>query len=140
MIYTDLTNKALKLMYNAHAGQVDKAGVPYCFHPYEVASHCTTEYSVCAALLHDVVEDTSITLEQLSQEFPKEIIDAVACLTHAPEVDYATYIRGIAKNPIAREVKVHDLEHNLQTERLVNPTREDIERHNRYTVALVNLR
>ena len=60
MIYTDLTNKDLKLMYDAHNGQVDKAGIPYRFHPYEVANHMRTEDEICVELLHDVVEDSKI--------------------------------------------------------------------------------
>ena len=65
MLYTPLTKKALKLAYAAHAGQVDKAGMPYIFHPYEVALQVQTEEEVCAALLHDVVEDTDWTMEDL---------------------------------------------------------------------------
>ena len=63
MIYTPLTNKALRLAYTAHHGQVDKSGVPYIFHPYHLAEQMTDEITTCVALLHDVVEDTDITFE-----------------------------------------------------------------------------
>ena len=70
MIYTPLTNKAMRLAYAAHQGQTDQAGLPYIFHPFHLAEQMEDEISVCAALLHDVVEDTPITLEELEQEFP----------------------------------------------------------------------
>ena len=74
MLYTPLTKKALKLAYAAHAGQVDKAGMPYIFHPYEVALQVQTEEEVCAALLHDVVEDTDWTMEDLrAAGFPETV-------------------------------------------------------------------
>ena len=78
MLYTPLTKKALKLAYAAHAGQVDKAGMPYIFHPYEVALQVQAEEEVCAALLHDVVEDTDWTMEDLrAAGFPETVLEAV---------------------------------------------------------------
>lgn len=77
MIYTPLTNKALRLAYTAHHGQVDKSGVPYIFHPYHLAEQMTDEITTCVALLHDVVEDTDITFEELAQEFPPAVIEAL---------------------------------------------------------------
>ena len=67
MIYTPLTMKAMKIAYDAHHGQVDKSGVPYIFHPCHLAEQMTDEVSTCVALLHDVAEDTDVTLEQLAQ-------------------------------------------------------------------------
>ena len=74
MIYTSLTNRALRLAYNAHQGQVDKSGQPYIFHPYHLAEQMTDEISVCVALLHDVLEDTDVSLEELEALFPPEVI------------------------------------------------------------------
>lgn len=71
MIYTPLTNKALKLSYTAHSGQFDTGGIPYIFHPYHLAEQMDNETRTCIALLHDVVEDIEITLEQRSEKFPK---------------------------------------------------------------------
>lgn len=68
MIYTTLTKKALKICFNAHKNQVDKTGVPYVFHPFHLAEQMDTEDSVCVALLHDVVEDTDITFDDLTKE------------------------------------------------------------------------
>ena len=73
MIYTPLTLKALKICFQAHKNQTDKAGSPYVFHPFHLAEQMEDEYSVCTALLHDVIEDTDITLEYLANCFPKPL-------------------------------------------------------------------
>ena len=120
MIYTDLTIKAMNLAYNAHHGQFDKGGVPYIFHPIHLAEQMDDEISTCVALLHDTMEDTDVTLEQLSQEFPREVVDAVALLTHAEGVDYFDYVRAIKQNPISVKVKLADLSHNGDPKRVTN--------------------
>ena len=120
MIYTHLTNQAMKLAYEAHHGQVDKGGIPYIFHPYHLAEQMDDECSTCVALLHDVVEDTQITLEQLRQVFPQEVVDAVAVLTHPKDEPYLDYIRRVCENPIAKKVKLADLQHNSDESRLGN--------------------
>ena len=74
MIYTALTKKAMKVAYEAHHGQTDRSGTPYIFHPFHVAEQMDDELSVCTALLHDVVEDTEITFEDLTGEFPEEVV------------------------------------------------------------------
>ena len=79
MIYTPLTNKAQRIAYDAHQGQTDKSGQPYIFHPYHLAEQMTDEVSVCVALLHDVVEDTAVTFEELEREFPPEVVMRCAC-------------------------------------------------------------
>ena len=117
MIYTPLTIKALKLSYSLHHGQYDKAGVPYIYHPYHIAEQMTSEYSVCAALLHDTVEDTSIILNELSELFPKEVVHAVELLTHEDHVPYTEYIQSIKTDPIAKEVKLADIRHNSDQSR-----------------------
>ena len=117
MIYTPLTMKAMKIAYDAHHGQVDKAGVPYIFHPLHLAETMDDEISCCAALLHDTVEDTDVTLEQLAAEFPAEVVEAVRLLTHAPGTDYYDYVRAIRENPIAMKVKFADLDHNSDQSR-----------------------
>lgn len=112
MIYTLLTNKALRLAYAAHHGQTDKSGQPYIFHPYHLAEQMTDEVSACVALLHDVVEDTELTIEELEREFPKEVTEALRLLTHQAGTDYFDYVRAIRKNPVAMRVKLADLAHN----------------------------
>ena len=120
MIYTELTIKAMNLAYSAHHGQYDKGGVPYIFHPIHLAEQMDDEISTCVALLHDTVEDTAVTLEQLAAEFPKEVVDAVALLTHADGVEYFDYVRAIKANPVAVKVKLADLSHNGDPKRICN--------------------
>ena len=83
MIYTDLTKKALKLCFEAHKEQKDKSGLPYVFHPFHLAEQMKDEKTTVAALLHDVAEDTPITLEELAEMgFDPDVIDALRLLTH----------------------------------------------------------
>ena len=88
MIYTHLTCEAMKIAYEAHHGQVDKGGIPYIFHPYHLAEQMPDEFTTCVALLHDVVEDTDVTLEELKRTFPDEVIEAVAVMTHGKDEAY----------------------------------------------------
>lgn len=117
MIYTPLTIRAMNIAYTAHYGQMDKAGVPYIFHPLHLAEQMEDEISCCAALLHDTVEDTDVTLEDLKQEFPAEVVEAVRLLTHDPDDDYFDYVRAIKANPVAMKVKLADLAHNTDETR-----------------------
>lgn len=117
MIYTPLTIRAMNIAYTAHYGQMDKAGVPYIFHPLHLAEQMEDEISCCAALLHDTVEDTDVTLEDLKREFPAEVVEAVRQLTHDPDDDYFDYVRAIKANPVAMKVKLADLAHNTDETR-----------------------
>ena len=118
MVYTELTGKAMTIAYNAHHGQVDKAGIPYIYHPMHLAEQMDSEEECIVALLHDVVEDTEIIFEDLEKEFSKEIMDALKLLTHDKETDYMDYVREIKKNPIATKVKLADLKHNYDKARI----------------------
>lgn len=120
MIYTKLTNKALKIAYNAHHGQVDKGGIPYIFHPIHLAEQMDDEISCCAALLHDVAEDTEITLDDLAREFPDEVMQVLHLLTHRKEVPYFDYVRSIRENPVAVKIKLADIDHNSDQTRCAN--------------------
>ena len=100
MIYTPLTVKAARIAYEAHHGQFDVCGMPYVFHPFHVAEQMTDEITTCMALLHDVVEDTDVTFEDLEREFPGEVVDAVRLLTHGRDVDYLDYVRAVRENPV----------------------------------------
>ena len=119
MIYTELTNMAMKIAYAAHHGQVDYNGIPYIFHPIHLAENMDDEISCCAALLHDVVEDTAVTMEELAKEVPPEVIDVLKLLTHDDRTDYFDYVRAIRTNPIAVKVKLADLAHNSDQSRCV---------------------
>lgn len=119
MIYTNMTKKALKICFKAHINQVDKTGVPYVFHPFHLAEQMDDEESVCLALLHDVVEDTSMTFEDLINEgFSEKIISALRLLTHLNSTPYMEYIQKIKENPLAKKVKLADLRHNSDLSRL----------------------
>ena len=117
MVYTPLTNKALVYAYNAHHGQLDYNGIPFIFHPLHLAEQMDDEISCCAALLHDVVEDTDITLDDLRKDFPEEVVQVVGLLTHEDSAeynngDYFSYIEKIREHPIAKKVKLADIAHN----------------------------
>ncbi len=118
MIYTDLTKKAMILAYEAHKGQTDMGGIPYVFHPLHLAEQMTDEYTTCIALLHDVIEDSNLTLKQLEQSFPPKVTEAVSVLTRDFDMAYMDYIRLVSENPLAVRVKLADLEHNLDSTRL----------------------
>lgn len=120
MIYTALTCEAMKIAYAAHHGQVDKSGIPYIFHPIHLAEQMQDEYTTCVALLHDVVEDTDVTLEELAKVFPTEVVEAVRTMTHDKDEPYLDYVRRVKENPIAKAVKLADLRHNSDESRAPN--------------------
>ena len=118
MIYTKLTNLAMQVAYNAHVGQTDPCGIPYIFHPYHLAEQMDSEETVCAALLHDVLEDTTVHEDELRRLFGDEITDAVVILTHYDDDDYEDYLHRIKENHIALAVKKADIAHNSNESRL----------------------
>ncbi len=119
MIYTPMTKKALKLCFDAHRDQLDKSGMPYVFHPFHLAEQMDSEDAVILALLHDVVEDTPTTQEDLRRMgFPENVLEALRLLTHDDAVPYMDYVALIAQNPLARQVKLADLRHNSDLSRL----------------------
>ena len=128
MIYTKMTILAMKTAYNAHLGQLDYNDVPYIFHPYHLAEQMDDEISCTVALLHDVVEDTSLTFADLEQIFPKQVVEIVMLLTHDEKVDYFEYIRKIKTNAIATKVKLADIKHNSNEARSLgsNLTKEQL--------------
>lgn len=140
MIYTVLTKKALKISFEAHKNQTDKSGMPYVYHPFHLAEQMDDEYSTCVALLHDVVEDTDITIEQLSKVFPKEVTDAVSLMTHNDGVPYFEYIKAIKSNPIASKVKLADLTHNSDITRLDSVDEKALKRIEKYKRAISIIR
>lgn len=113
-----MTNKAMMVAYNAHHGQVDKCGIPYIFNPIHLAEQMDDEISCTVALLHDVVEDTEITIKDLAKLFPVEVIDAVNLLTRNKETSYYEYIDALKSNKVAVKVKLADLDHNLDITRM----------------------
>ena len=140
MIYTKLTKRALKLCFEAHRDQLDKSGLPYVFHPFHLAEQMTDEYTTTAALLHDVVEDTDCTPEDLRAEgIPEPVLEALRLLTHDPKVPYLDYVAALKANPIARAVKLADLRHNSDLSRLDHPSGYDLVRQQKYLDAIALL-
>lgn len=125
-------DKAKQIAYEAHKGQVDKAGKPYTEHLEFVASKVDSPEEKCVAYLHDVMEDTEYPPEKLKADFSDEIYNALCAMTHKPCEDYFEYIARVAKNPLARAVKKADLTHNMMIERLDNPTENDYMRLEKY--------
>lgn len=119
MFYTDAIKQAMILAYDAHKDQVDKSGLPYIYHPFYLATQMKTEETIIVALLHDVVEDTHYTFENIENKgFSAKIIDALRLLKHDKSEDYLDYIHRIKPNDIARTVKLADLRHNSDESRL----------------------
>lgn len=140
MIYTDKTKKAIKLCFEAHKDQVDKSGMPYVFHPFHVAEQMKDEVTTIVALLHDVVEDTKYTLDDIAARgFGQDVVDALALMTHDKDVPYLEYVAKLKNNPVARAVKLADLAHNSDPTRLDVVDEKAEERFEKYKKAIAIL-
>ena len=132
-----MVDLALSIARKAHEGQLDKAGVDYIEHPIYVASQVDTEEEKAVALLHDVIEDSPVSAKGLLQAgLPETVVTAVQVLTKKKEQDYQTYLETVKKNPLARVVKLADLEHNSDLSRLSSITEKDRERLKKYKKAI----
>ncbi|MCF7790327.1 MAG: hypothetical protein K9N47_29680 [Prosthecobacter sp.] len=128
--------RALQIAVQAHAGQKDKSGAAYIFHPIRVMMRCTTPEAKIVGLLHDVVEDTPVTFEELEAEgFPPDVMAALRLLTHASEVPYEDYIQQVKTHPIATEAKLADLEDNMDIRRLEEVNEKAAARFKKYLAA-----
>jgi (p)ppGpp synthase/HD superfamily hydrolase len=125
--------EAIRIAVEAHRGQKDRAGAPYILHPLRMLFRVHTDAERMAAVLHDVVEDTAWTLDDLrARGFPAEVVDAVDHLTRRPDESYERFVDRAAAHPVARRVKLADLEDNLDLRRIGTVSEEDAERLNRY--------
>ena len=140
MIYTELTKKAMRLAFEKHKDQLDKSNIPYMYHIFSVAKDMIDEVTTCVALLHDIVEDTDVTIDDLTKMgFYSEITEAIKCMSHPShlnEDEYLEYIKIIKKNEIARKVKLADLKHNSILDRFDKKTDRDLKRYNKYQKAI----
>ncbi len=128
---------ALDIATRAHAEQTDKAGRPYIDHPLAVAQNFTDATRYAVALLHDVIEDTDITLHDLEKQgISSTIIEAISAITKRSGEDYDDYLGRVKANIVARDVKLADLRHNMDLSRLQNPTEKDYQRVAKYKFAL----
>lgn len=133
--------KAISIAVTAHRGQRDKAGQPYILHPLRLMQKCSTEAEMIVAVLHDVIEDTDVTIDHLEQEgFNAEVIQALRCLTKTKGEHYPDFIERVSKNQLARRVKIVDLTDNMDASRLTSFTDADAARMKRYIAALAYLR
>lgn len=118
--------RAIEIAAKAHAGQVDKAGAPYVLHPIRLMLAVSAPLERIAAVLHDVVEDTAVTLDQLRIEgFPNEVLQAIQALTKLPGESRLAAAARAAANPISRAVKLADVTDNMDLSRIANPTQKD---------------
>lgn len=127
--------KAIEIAAREHAGDVDKAGSPYLFHPLRLMFAVTTPFEQMAAVLHDVVEDTPVTLEELEREgFHPDVLAAVEALTKRPGEARLESATRAAANPIARVVKLADVTDNMDLGRISDPTDKDFDRLKDYAL------
>lgn len=131
-----LLEKAIIIATNAHRGQVDKGGYAYILHPLRVMMKCEKIEEKIVAILHDVIEDTEITLEDLRKEgFPSNILDGIDGVTRKDDETYFQFIERAKLNKLSRIVKLHDLEDNMDISRIPEPTAKDFSRLKRYKKA-----
>ena len=124
---------AVSIAARAHRGQKDKAGAPYLLHPLRMMLRMETEAAMMAAVLHDVVEDTEWTIERLREAgFSEEVLEAVDCLTHREGESYQEFVERVRTNRIARQVKIADLEDNMNIRRINQLAPKDLERMEKY--------
>ncbi|MBR1447770.1 MAG: GTP pyrophosphokinase [Prevotella sp.] len=133
MNHNELYDRALQIAIQAHQGQKDKSGRDYIMHPIRVAERCKDPKAKIVALLHDTIEDTHITADFLRSEgFPDEIVDGVLSVTKREGEDYDTFVHRAAQNAIGREVKMADLEDNMDIRRLKEIAEDDVARLRKY--------
>ncbi len=137
MIYSKLINKVLKFVYKAHEGAVDQGGIPYVFHPLAVAEQMDDENSTLLALLHDVVEDTNYTFDDIKElGVSDQVIEALRLMTRNKTEFYFDYIDRIKTNPLATKVKLADLKHNSDLTRTDEVNEYDFMRLKKYNKAV----
>lgn len=125
--------RAIEIAAQAHAGQVDKAGQPYILHPLRLMLVVRTTHERMAAVLHDVVEDTPWTFEDLAREgFPQAVIEAVKALTKHQGESRIEAAKRVVQHPIARVVKLADVSDNMNLSRIPQPTEKDFARLREY--------
>ena len=137
MIYTELTKKAMKFCFQAHKDQVDKSGIPYVFHPIHLAEKMEDELTTVVALLHDVVEDTAYTFDDLRElGFPEAVVSTLMLLTHDADTPYLDYVARLKDHPAAKAVKLADLQHNSDLSRLDTVDEKALARVEKYWQAI----
>ncbi len=125
--------KAIEIAVQAHAGQKSKDGTPYVLHPLRLMTRMGTDEERMAAVLHDVVEDTTVTFDDLRKAgIPENVLAVVTLLTHEEGISYEDYVERLKSHPVARRVKLADLEDNSDIRRLKGVEQKDLERLRKY--------
>ena len=136
----DQIQLAQQICQEAHYGQVDKAGKPYYLHPFTVADMCESEEEKVVAYLHDVLEDSEYDEMYLRMcGFSEKVVEAVKTLTKGVDEDYVHYIDRISQNKLATAVKLADLSHNMDIDRIEHPVEADYARVEKYRAAVKRL-
>ncbi|WP_222128805.1 GTP pyrophosphokinase [Paenibacillus xylanexedens] len=131
---------AISVALQAHKGQLDKGGHPYILHPLAVMNRVESMEEKIVAVLHDVIEDSEVTIEELrGLGFSEEILTAIQLLTRSTEDSYEEFIEKTTTNRTARKVKIADIQENMNISRIKNPTQEDVHRLEKYRKALERL-
>ena len=132
--------RAIAIAAEAHAGQHDKGGFPYIFHPLRVMLAMATDDERIVAVLHDVVEDTRWTLEMLRNEgFSEPVLRAIDSVTKRAGESYEDFVVRAGRDQIGRRVKLGDLRDNSNLARIASPTEKDHARLERYRRAIIEL-
>jgi (p)ppGpp synthase/HD superfamily hydrolase len=132
---------AISLAAEAHRGQKDKAKAPYILHPLRVMLRMENDADRTLAVLHDVLEDSDMTVRDLQKAgYPTEIVEAITYLTRLKEEEYDQFIERVKGNSLAVKIKIADLEDNLNFERIKEPNEDDLRRYEKYRRALAKLR
>lgn len=139
MGYSKDVEAAKELAYMMHEGQVDKAGLPYVTHPERVASRLESPEERVVGWLHDTVEDTEMTVDEIRERFGPETAAAVDAISRRDDETWEDYIERMKREPIARRVKIIDLIDNSNLSRIPRVTMRDVERQARYNRALKEL-
>ena len=131
---------AILLAVHAHRGQRDKAGEPYILHPLRVMTRMSSEVEMIVAVLHDVVEDSDYTLDDLRRQgYCEQVVEAVDSVSRRDGEPYEDFIRRVNRNPLARKIKIADLEDNMHVEKLNGPEEIGSDRGRKYRRALETL-
>ena len=132
--------QAIELAVKHHKGQYDKGGKPYILHPLRLMMSVDTDDEKIVAVMHDLVEDTHITIAYLrSAGFSEKVLSALDCVTNRDNEDYESFIERIAQNPLATKVKLADLEDNMDLSRISEPSKKDYKRIEKYKRAKTRL-
>ncbi len=136
----DLLITAIAIARQCHASQVDKAGNPYIDHPLRVMQAGNTLTEKIVGVLHDAVEDSALTLMELTEAgFPEEIVAAIEAITKREDEPYEVYLSRVMTNPIALRVKIADMKDNMNLHRIAHPTAKDWARLRKYEAILPRL-